>query len=48
MPHQKSEAQTYVSSLSNLNDLVLIDELKKRGYTGKLTKTMTVYLNCEE
>ena len=47
-PLQKSEAQTYVSSLSSLNDIVLIDELKKRGYTGKLTKTMTVYLNCEE
>jgi len=48
MPHQKSEAQTFVSALSNFSDLVLIDELKKRGYTGKLTKTMTVYLNSEE
>lgn len=43
-PDPRPAAQTYVSALDNISDLVLIDELKKRGYTGTLTKTLTVEL----
>ena len=41
---QRRPSETFVSLLTRLNDIVLIEELKKRGYTGTITKTLTVEL----
>ena len=37
-------SETFVSLLTPLSDTVLIEELKKRGYTGTISKTLTVEL----
>lgn len=37
-------SEIFVSALTPLSDTTLIEELKKRGYTGTLTKTLTVEL----
>ena len=43
MPERRP-SETFVSALTPLSDTALIDELKKRGYTGTLTKILTVEL----
>lgn len=37
-------SETFVSLLTPLSDTVIIEELKKRGYTGTLSKTITCEL----
>ena len=41
---ERRPSETFVSALTPLGDTALIEELKKRGYTGTLTKTITVEL----
>lgn len=41
---ERRPSETFVSLLTPLSDTVLIEELKKRGYTGTITKTLTVEL----
>lgn len=41
---ERRPSETFVSALTPLGDTALIEELKKRGYTGTLTKTLTVEL----
>lgn len=41
---ERRPSETFVSMLTPLSDTVLIEELKKRGYTGTISKTITCEL----
>lgn len=41
---ERRPSETFVSLLTPLSDTALIEELKKRGYAGSLSKTITVEL----